>query len=323
MMSDTPKILVTGALGQIGSELVTELRNRFGTEQVIASDLRAPPDDYNENGSFEQLDVLKPDQILAINEKYGINQIYHLAAILSAVGEQKPQLAWNVNMNGLLNILEIVKNGDVQKLFWPSSIAVFGPTTPRNDTEQFAITEPTTVYGISKLAGERWVEYYHDKYDLDIRSVRYPGLISYKTKAGGGTTDYAVEIFAAAIREGSYTCFLNSDTVLPMMYMPDAINGTLDLMEADEKDLQIRSSYNFNAFSFSPNQLAALIKNHIPGFTIEYAPDFRQKLADTWPQTIDDKYAREDWKWEQQFDLESMVSDMLDQTKLKLLESVE
>jgi len=305
-MEDT--ILVTGARGQIGSELVLSLRKIY--KNVIASDLKEPTGELKE-GEFLRLDVLYKNGLLDCVKRFKVTQIYHLAAILSATGEKNPELAWRINMEGLRNILDVCIEAGVKKLFFPSTIAVFGPTTPRVNTPQYTVMEPNTIYGISKQAGERWCDWYFQKKGLDVRSIRYPGLISYKTKAGGGTTDYAVDIFFEAIANKKYECFLKDDTTLPMMYMPDAIRGTIALMEAPAEKITVRSGYNFSALSFSPAQLAAEIKNTIPEFTISYKPDFRQAIAESWPQSIDDTVARRDWGWKPDFDLAKMSKDML------------
>jgi len=305
-MEDT--ILVTGAGGQIGSELVLSLRKIY--KNVIASDLKEPTGELKE-GEFLRLDVLYKNGLLDCVKRFKVTQIYHLAAILSATGEKNPELAWRINMKGLRNILDVCIEAGVKKLFFPSTIAVFGPTTPRVNTPQYTVMEPNTIYGISKQAGERWCDWYFQKKGLDVRSIRYPGLISYKTKAGGGTTDYAVDIFFEAIANKKYECFLKDDTTLPMMYMPDAIRGTIALMEAPAEKITVRSGYNFSALSFSPAQLAAEIKNTIPEFTISYKPDFRQAIAESWPQSIDDTVARRDWGWKPDFDLAKMSKDML------------
>lgn len=304
------KILVTGACGQLGSELTAKLSSIYGSENLIVSDIRNCPSN-DETVHFEILDVLDSNKLGELSKKYQIDQIYHLAAILSAKGEQNPVQAWDINMRGLLNILDFARETKVKKLFWPSSIAVFGPTTPRVSTPQFTVAEPNTVYGISKLAGERWCEYYFNKYNLDIRSLRYPGLISYKTLPGGGTTDYAVEIFFEALKKGSYTSFLSKDTRLPMMYMEDAIRGSVELMESDFNKISVRSSYNFAAMSFTPEEIALEIKKHIPEFAINYSPDFRQKIADSWPESINDDIARSDWGWKENYGLGEMTSDIL------------
>lgn len=302
------KVLVIGALGQVGSELVSALRDVHGAAKVIASDVRPPetPDPL-----FEKLDILNKEQLLNIVKKHDVSEVYLLAALLSATAEKQIDFAWRLNMEGLFNVLELAKEGLIRKIFWPSSIAVFGPTTPKDGTPQDTIMDPNTVYGISKLAGERWCEYYFLKYGVDVRSVRYPGLIGYKTLPGGGTTDYAVDIFHQARKEGEYTCFLQKDTELPMMYMPDAIRATLDIMNAGKEKIAVRSSYNIAGFSFSPEEIAGEIRKHLPGFTIAYEPDFRQKIADSWPRSIDDNKAAEDWEWKARYGLSEMVTDML------------
>ncbi|MDT8309722.1 MAG: NAD-dependent epimerase/dehydratase family protein, partial [Bacteroidales bacterium] len=278
------KILVIGCSGQIGSELTMALRKIYGSSNVIASDIREASEEISQSGPFELLDVLNLHQLYAVMTKYKITQIYHLAAILSGNAEKRPITSWDINMDSLLGVLELCRTLSVKKLFWPSSIAVFGPTTPRENTPQLTVMEPNTVYGISKLAGERWMEYYFYKFGIDGRSIRYPGLISYKTEAGGGTTDYAVEIFYDAIKQGRYECFLKEDTALPMQFMPDAIKATIDLMEADASRIKVRSSYNVGGLSFDPKMLSDEIKRHIPGFKIIYQPDFRQDIADSWPK---------------------------------------
>ncbi len=309
MKSDT--IVVTGANGQIGTELVSALRAKG--HRVIATDLRvSDKNDSFAERDFEVLDVLNKDALSSVFQKYKPAQVYHLAALLSAKAEQNPQLAWDVNMKGLLNILDCSVASQVGKVFYPSTIAVFGSTSPRVNTPQQTVTEPGTIYGISKLAGERWCEYYFNHKGLDVRSVRYPGLVSYKTKAGGGTTDYAVDIFFQALESKKYACYLSEDTTLPMMYMPDAIAGTIQLMEAPLENIKIRSGYNLAAFSFSPEQIATAIQKYLPDFQISYAPDFRQQIAESWPQSIDDSFARNDWGWAPQFSLEQMVKDMLE-----------
>lgn len=313
-MENCETILVLGANGQIGTELVTALRAKYGESRVVASDIRQPA---SPTAPFELLDITDADAAKVIITKYKVTQIYHLAAILSATGEKNPRLAWDINMNGLLNILEASVELGVKKVFWPSSIAVFGKNSPKRLTPQYAVTDPDTIYGISKLAGERWCSYYYRTRGLDVRSLRYPGLISYASKPGGGTTDYAVEIFYAALAKGNYTCFLKNDQRLPMMYMPDAIRATIALMEANPDELRIRSSYNIGSLSFSPAELAAQIKRHLPDFAINYEPDFRQQIAETWPGSIDDNYARLDWGWEPQYDLANMVKDMLDNVARK------
>jgi nucleoside-diphosphate-sugar epimerase len=305
-------ILVIGASGQIGTELVMELRSKYGNNNVVASDLKTASDEVLESGPFIQLDVMDRDKLHQIIVQHKIGQVYLLAAILSATAEQKVMPAWNLNMYGLFYVLELAREGFVDKIYWPSSIAVFGPNTPRDNTPQFTITEPNTVYGISKLAGERWCEYYHQKYRVDIRSLRYPGLIGYKSAPGGGTTDYAVDIFHKASTGEPFECFLSENTRLPMMYMPDAIRATIGIMEADEKSIKLRSGYNIGAFSFTPKELAAEIRKHITDFEISYNPDFRQELADGWPSSLDDSVARTDWGWKNEYSLEMMTKDMLD-----------
>lgn len=312
------KIIVIGASGQIGSDLTLELRNRFGNENVVASDIKNAADDVMSSGPFESLDVMDEGSVAAVFKKYDISKVYLLAAMLSGSAEKNPKKAWDLNMKSLLSILDIAKEGIIKKVFWPSSIAVFGPTTPKVNTPQLTVMEPSTVYGISKLAGERWCEYYFKKYGVDVRSVRYPGLISYKTEAGGGTTDYAVEIFYEAIKAGKYECFLTEKTLLPMMFMPDAIRATIDLVEAPEEKVKIRSSYNLSGISFDPETLASEIKKHIPGFTISYKPDFRQQIAESWPGSIDDADARADWGWKHEYDLAGMTDIMLKEIKKKL-----
>ncbi len=304
------KILVTGALGQIGSELVTELRKKHGQENVIASDVKVNEDKSFE--PFEIIDVLDKHTIREICLKHDIKIIHHLAAILSANGEKNPHLCWNINMNGLYNILEVSHELKLDKVICPSSIAAFGPETPRDNTPQETILLPKTMYGVTKVAGELLCDYYVDKFGLDIRGVRYPGLISSKTLPGGGTTDYAVEIFYEAIKHKKYTCFLDKDTILPMMYMPDAIRGTIKLAEADFKDLKHHSNFNFAGISFSCEELANSIKKYIPEFEIEYKPDFRQKIADTWPRSIDDSSSKNEWGWKAEYDLDKMTADMLE-----------
>ena len=306
-------ILVLGSNGQIGTELVSALRNKFGKDQVIASDIKAP---VEQNGPFEFSDVLDADGLRKLFEKYQPTQVYLLAALLSAVGEQKPKKAWELNMDGLLNVLDLSLEFKVQKVFWPSSIAVFGPNSPRENTPQYCVMDPNTVYGFSKLAGERWCEYYFQKYGLDIRSIRYPGLIGWKAAPGGGTTDYAVHIFHEALAHGRYECFLSGDTALPMMYMDDAIRATLELMDAPAEKISIRSSYNLGGISFTPELLAAEIRKHLLEFQISYkANDPRQAIADSWPKSIDDTYAQKDWGWKLEFDLAAMTSDMLKNIK--------
>lgn len=311
-------ILVIGAAGQIGSELVLELRKKYGAENVFATDIKQPPKDVLKSGPFQILDVMDDKRLIHFVIRYKITQIYHLAAVLSGNAEKLPLQAWDINMKSLLNILELAKEVGVKKIFWPSSIAVFGPTTPRFNTPQLTIMEPSTVYGISKLAGERWCEYYFKKYNLDIRSIRYPGLISYKTEPGGGTTDYAVEIFYEAVKKNEYECFLKEDAALPMMFMPDAIEGTINLMEAELSKLSIHSSYNLGGISFTPKELADEIKKIQPGFKITYNPDFRQSIAESWPASIEDVTAQKDWGWKHKYGLKEMTEIMLKETKNKL-----
>jgi len=315
------RVLVTGATGQIGSELTLELRRRYGGDNVIAAGHRRKPnEELLKTGPFEWLDVTDKNAIERIVEKYDINVIYHLAAILSAAGEMNPQHAWNVNMNGLYNVLEIARERGGIQIFWPSSIAVFGPETPRINTPQNTILIPRTMYGITKVAGELLCNYYHLKYGVDVRSVRYPGIISSETPPGGGTTDYAVEMFYEAIKHKHYTCYLKPDTTLPMMYMPDCINAAITIMEAEPSKIKCRTSYNLAAMSFSPAELAAEIKKYIPEFTCEYKPDFRQNIADTWPKTIDDSEARKDWGWKPKYDLTSMTKDMIEKLTKRFME---
>ncbi|MCB9224676.1 MAG: NAD-dependent epimerase/dehydratase family protein [Crocinitomicaceae bacterium] len=303
------KILVVGSSGQIGTELVIELRKLFGNESVVASDIK---ETNLNNGPFEVLDIMDNEALKYVVSKHQIKEIYLLAALLSATAEKNPDFAWRLNMEGLFNVLNLAKDGVIEKVFWPSSIAVFGPSTPKINTPQFTIMEPSTVYGISKLAGERWCEYYANKFGVDVRSIRYPGLISYTSLPGGGTTDYAVDIFYSAKKGENYSCFLKQDTPLPMMYMEDAIRATIDLMESDSSNVKIRSSYNISGISFTPAEIYASIKKRKPEFSIEYAPDFRQQIADSWPGSIDDSRAREDWGWHPKFDLDQMVDIMLD-----------
>jgi nucleoside-diphosphate-sugar epimerase len=312
------KILVIGCAGQIGSELTLELRKIYGESQVIATDIRPAPAEVAGSGPFEMLDVLDASKLHLILEHEKITQIYHLAAILSGNAEKRPLASWDINMRSLMNVLELARELKIPKIFWPSSIAVFGPSTPRTGTPQYTIMEPNTVYGISKLAGERWIEYYFNKYGVDTRSLRYPGLISYKTEAGGGTTDYAVEIFYEAIRHKKYSCFLGPDTALPMMFMPDAIQATIDVMQANASKLSLRSSYNVAGISFTPCELAAEIKKHIPEFEITYAPDFRQAIADSWPASINDSVAKADWGLNYEYDMAKMTEVMLREIGKKL-----
>ncbi len=306
------KILVIGASGQIGVELTLALRKIYGNANVVASDLREENELLKGTGPYVSLDVMNKEMLHVQVIRQNITQVYLLAAILSATGEKNPHLAWSLNMQSLLNVLDIAKEENLHKVYWPSSIAVFGPTSPKQNCPQQTIIEPTTVYGISKYAGEFWCNYYHHRYGVDVRSLRYPGLISYKSEPGGGTTDYAVEIFYKAKQEKKYECFLNEGTYLPMMYMPDAIRATIELMEADASKIKTRTSYNISAMSFSPKEIAAEIKKHIPDFSISYKPDYRQPIADSWPQSIDDAVARKDWSWKEEFSLETMTKDMLE-----------
>ena len=306
------KILVIGSSGQIGTELVIELRKRFGDEAVVASDIR----DSSIGGLYEKLDVMDMENLRAVVKKHAITEIYLLAALLSATAEKNPEFAWKLNMEGLFNVLNLAKEKVIQKVFWPSSIAVFGPSTPRENTPQFTVMEPSTVYGISKLAGERWCEYYAKQYGVDVRSIRYPGLVSYTSLPGGGTTDYAVDIFYSAKKGEKFNCFLKEDTPLPMMYMEDAINATISLMEAAEADVKIKSSYNLAGISFTPKEIFEAIKENVPNFQIEYQPDFRQAIADSWPGSIDDSRASEDWGWKAKYDLREMAQIMLNNVKI-------
>jgi nucleoside-diphosphate-sugar epimerase len=317
--SDMRSILVTGACGQIGSELTMELRRRYGNENVVATGHKTKPGEkLCASGPFEFIDVTRRETVEEVMKRYNIDTIYHLAAILSAVGEAKPHLAWDVNINGLYNVLEVARERKMTRVFCPSSIAAFGPDTPRDNTPQETILRPTTMYGVTKVAGELLCDYYFHRFGLDVRGTRYPGIISSETLPGGGTTDYAVEIFYEAIKHQRYTCFLQEDTVLPMMYMPDCIKATIDLMEADLSKLKHHADFNLAAMSFSPAELAAEIRKHIPEFTCEYEPDFRQAIADSWPMTIDDSAAREEWGWEPSYDLAAMTADMLEKLRQRI-----
>lgn len=309
------KILVIGAAGQIGSELTMKLREQYGNDNVIASDIKEGGEELMQSGPYEIANAIDRKRIEGLIDQYEITDVYLMAALLSATAEKLPMKAWELNMDSLFIILELAKEKKIQKVFWPSSIAVFGPTTPKEDTPQTTIMEPTTVYGISKQTGERWCEYYYRKYGVDVRSLRYPGIISYKTLPGGGTTDYAVEIFHEAIKTSCYTSFLSENTSLPMMFMEDAIKATIDIMEAPEKDVKVRSSYNLAAMSFTPAELASEIKKHIPGFKISYEPDSRQEIADSWPGSIDDSAARKDWNWKHDYDLDGLTVAMLEGLK--------
>jgi len=309
----TRKILVTGATGQIGSELTTELRKRYGGKNVVAmGHSRKPTDTLLNSGPFESADVSNRESIEKLVKNYDVDTIYHMAALLSASGEKNPQLAWNVNMNSLYNILEIAREQNLSRIFWPSSIAVFGPSAPRTNTPQNTILIPGTMYGVTKVAGELLCNYYFVKYGVDVRSVRYPGIISSETPPGGGTTDYAVEIFYEAIKKKHYTCFVREDTVLPMMYMPDCLKATIDVMDADPSKIKTRTSYNVAGISFSAGELASEITKYICDFKCEYKPDFRQKIADSWPMSLDDSVARKEWGWRSQYDLTAMTKDMLE-----------
>lgn len=311
-------ILIIGAYGQIGTELTKKLREKHGRENVIASDLRSDNNDSIASGPFEILNALDYNQIEYVVNKYKVNEVYLMAAMLSATAEKNPTAAWELNMNSLFNILNLAKAGLIKKVFWPSSIAVFGPTTPRHNTPQFTVMEPSTVYGISKQAGERWCEYYNTIHGVDVRSIRYPGLISWSAMPGGGTTDYAVAIYHEALKNGQYTSFLSEDTRLPMMYMDDAVRATIEIMEAPAETVKIRSAYNLSAMDFTPKEIADSIQKHISDFTMAYAPDFRQKIADSWPQNIDDNRAREDWGWKHKYDLDTMTDTMITNLRNKL-----
>jgi len=312
------KILVIGASGQIGSDLTVELRNRFGADNVIASDIKPATDEVMEGGPFEIVDVMKKERIAEVLDAYQITEIYHLAAILSGNAEKNPKWAWDINMESLFNVLDLAREKGIKKIFWPSSMGAFGPTTPAVDTPQLTVMEPNTVYGISKLAGERWCEYYHQKYDMDIRSLRYPGLISYKAEAGGGTTDYAVEIFYDAIKTGKYECFLSADIALPMMYMDDAVKATIDLMETEPENVKVRSSYNLGGISFTAAELTEELRKYVPELEVTYKPDFRQAIAESWPRKISDEQAAKDWGWQDEYDLKKMVKVMYENIKKKL-----
>ncbi len=307
----TERILIIGSGGQLGTELCESLRDIYGNSNVIATDVKALSGSISESGPAEVLDILDKNRFTELLDKYKPSQIYHLAALLSATSEKNPKLAWSLNMDGLFHVLDAAKERSISKVFWPSSIAVFGPNTPRLHTPQHCIMDPNTIYGITKLAGERYCEYYFEKHGVDVRSIRYPGLIGYKSAPGGGTTDYAVDIYHQALLQGKYSCFLSEETELPMLYMPDALRATLQLMEAPADQIKIRSSYNVSGMSFTPDQIASSIRKEIPAFEITYAPDYRQKIADSWPQSIDDGIARADWKWKPEYDLQAMTGDML------------
>jgi len=305
------KTIIIGAGGQIGTELTLALRNQYTKDQIIAADIKENAPELIQDGPYVQMDILNRDAVRNYIIDNQIETVYLLAALLSATAEKNPDFAWKLNMEGLFTILDLAKEGHVKKIFWPSSIAVFGPTTPADNTPQHTVMEPSTVYGISKQAGERWCEYYYNKFGVDVRSIRYPGLISYKSPPGGGTTDYAVDIFYKAKQEGKFTCFLSKDTALPMMFMDDAIRATIQLMDAPADRLRIRSAYNLGGISFTPEEIASSIKHHLPSFEISYEPDFRQAIADSWPNSIDDSYAQADWDWKLGFDLERMTEVML------------
>ena len=314
----TKRLLLTGSTGQIGSELTLALREKYGGDNVVAiGHQRKPSDALLNSGPFEIVDIARKERLQDIVDKYDVDTIYHLAAVLSATGEQNPQFAWNLNMSSLCNVLEIAREQGIARVFWPSSIAVFGPTAPRLKTPQETVLIPTTMYGVTKVAGELLCNYYFTKFNVDVRGLRYPGIISSETPPGGGTTDYAVEIFYEAIKKKRYTCFLREDTVLPMMYMPDCLKSTIDLMEADPSKIKRHDSYNLVGMSFSPGELVAEIKKHIPEFKCDYKPDFRQKIADSWPMSIDDSAARKDWSWKPSYDLAAMTKEMIDKLSVR------
>ncbi len=305
------RILILGACGQIGTELTVALRQKYGSHKVIASDIRQGDEALMKGGPFEIIDATNYEAIENIVIQYEINEVYLMAAMLSATAEKFPAKGWHLNMTSLFNVLNLAKDKKIEKVFWPSSIAVFGSTTPRIDTPQRTVMEPSTVYGISKQTGERWCEYYFDKYGVDVRSIRYPGIISWQTLPGGGTTDYAIDIYHKALKHNKYVCFLSEETTLPMVYMEDAIRATLDIMSAPSEKIKIRSSYNLAAISFNPKEITESIQKQLPGFSISYEPDFRQQIANTWPQSIDDREAREDWNWKHEYDLDAITADML------------
>ena len=320
-MSDT--ILILGASGQIGNELTQKLRALYGNHHVIASDIREGNATMMASGPFEIIDATNREAILKAIQKHKVTQVYLMAAMLSATAEKYPQKAWDLNMTSLLNVLDLAKEKHINQVYWPSSIAAFGPTSPKRNTPQKTIMEPSTVYGISKVSGEHWCNYYYEKYGVDVRSIRYPGIISWKTNPGGGTTDYAVDIFFKAIKNGTYESFLSENTRLPMMYMEDAINATIQIMQADKEDIKIRTSYNLAAISFTPKEIADEIKKHISDFTITYNPDFRQEIANSWPQSIDDTQARKDWNWQHIYDLQVMTKDMISNLKAQKNKEIE
>ena len=315
-------VLVIGSSGQIGTELVMELRKIYGNNNVIASDIRLSSEKVMQSGPFEELDILNENRLREIVKNHKITQVYLLAALLSATAEKDIEFGWKLNIRSHSHVLDLAKDGLIKKIFWPSSIAVFGPTTPKQNTPQYTIMEPNTVYGISKQAGERWNEYYFNKFGVDVRSLRYPGLIGWRAKAGGGTTDYAVNIFHESILKGKYECFLKEDTALPMMYMPDAIRATIQMMESPAEKIKIRSSYNLAGISFTPKQITEEITKHIPDFEISYKPDSRQEIANSWPQSIDDSYAKKDWGWQLKYDLEKMSTDMMQNLKREYKQTV-
>jgi len=305
------RILILGACGQIGTELTAALRQKYGSHKVIASDIREGEPELMQSGPFEIVDATNYEAIENIVIRHEISEVYLMAAMLSATAEKFPMKGWNLNMNSLFNVLNLAKDKKIEKIFWPSSIAVFGPTTPRTHTPQYTVMEPSTVYGISKQTGERWCEYYSKRYNVDVRSIRYPGIISWQTLPGGGTTDYAIDIYHKALKHKKYICFLNGETTLPMMFMDDAIKATMDIMSAPEEKIKIKSSYNLAAISFNPEEIAASIRKQIPEFTISYEPDFRQSIADSWPQSINDQEAREDWNWKHTYDLDAITEEMI------------
>jgi len=309
------RILIIGASGQIGTELTAFLRKKYGSHKVVAGDIKEGSNEIMNSGPFEIFDATDYDALQDVVINYEITQVYLLAAMLSATAEKFPMRAWNLNMDSLFNVLNLARDKKIEKIFWPSSIAVFGPTTPKLNTLQRTIMEPSTVYGISKQSGERWCEYYHEKYGVDVRSIRYPGLISYKTAPGGGTTDYAIDIYHKALKHEKYNCFLRGNTSLPMMYIDDAIRATVGIMDAKPEDVKIRNSYNLAAMSFNPEEIAASIRKHVPNFEITYDPDFRQEIADSWPQSIDDREARKDWGWAHEFSLEAVTETMIENLK--------
>jgi len=315
------KTIIIGACGQIGTDLTLALRKLKGNEQVIAADLRDTCPDNLSNGPYVKMDILDRDAVRQYIIRHEVKEVYLLAALLSATAEKNPEFAWRLNMEGLFTILDLAKEGSVDKIFWPSSIAVFGPTTPRVNTPQYTVMEPSTVYGISKQAGERWCEYYFNKFNVDVRSIRYPGLISYTSLPGGGTTDYAVDIFYKAKENKPFDCFLNEDTALPMMFMEDAIRATIELMEAPSERVKIRSSYNLSGCSFTPAELANEIRKYVPDFSVNYEPDFRQAIADSWPDSIDDSYARKDWGWKEEFAIPELVNVMIKNVNLSLMKN--